>query len=199
MKLLAALRKNPVDFPTAIASLAAHPEVAISFEYSPAGLSEIQRQNQVHSLTIDELFSQEQAISEKKRKAVKEYAAQTLGKWLTFGTLRRDWMLEPVYRHTTRHDARGLVMVDLELPEHLLKKQFEEWLVEMRAPTNTTGHQDILVHPVRSGSTWDCSHVLICSYGHRKKTLRFLCTTSPLQSIRARLSKRTLCEKPLFL
>jgi hypothetical protein len=96
MKLLAALRKKPVDFPTAIASLAAHPEVASSFEYSPARLSEIQRQNQVHSLTVDELFSQERAISEKKRKAVKEYAAQTLGKLLTFGTLRRDWMSEPV-------------------------------------------------------------------------------------------------------
>jgi hypothetical protein len=133
IKLLAALRKDPVDFPTAIASLAAHPEVASSFEYSPARLSDIQRQNQVHSLTIDELFSQERAISAEKRKAVKEYADQTLGKLLTFGSLRRAWMSEPVYRHTTQHGARGLVMVDLELLEHLLKKQFEEWLVEMRA------------------------------------------------------------------
>jgi hypothetical protein len=96
MKLLAALRRDPLDFAGAIASLVAsgHPEVASSFEsqYSTSGLSEIRRQNQVHSLTIEELFAQVRAIPGRKQKAANSYAAQTLGQLLTYGTLRRDWM-----------------------------------------------------------------------------------------------------------
>lgn len=165
MKLLTALRKDPLDFPKAIARLAAsgHPEVASSFEsmYSTDGSSEIWRQNQVHSLTVEELFEQERAIPDQKRKAANSHAAQSLGELLTYGPIRQDWMCEPVYRHTTHRGALGLVMVDLKLPDYILKTQFQEWLVEMRTGGRQR-HEGSSKHKGPSRAKWIAMGLLPC-------------------------------------
>jgi hypothetical protein len=129
-------------------------------------------------MTVLEIIQLEREMPTKKREAARACTDQTLQQFLESGVLLdEDWMREALYLHTELDQARGMLVVDLELPNHILKTQFEEWLTEMRTSESDRSEETFRNHYWPSRETWvsigllPCMDLLIWELQNQKKIL----------------------------